>query len=276
MKRIITHALTVAAITVAIGSTQVHAAGIDTTPSLKRLTWTWDGLFGRYDQKQLQRGWTVYSEVCAACHAVKYLRYRDLEGIGLTKAQTEELAAAAEEIQDGFDDAGEPFFRTRIPSDPIQQPYANEEQAKAANGGVAPPDLSMITKARKRGPDYVFGIQTGYPSDFQGEPPEWWIKQFADPKTGEYDFPADKYFNNFFAGHAISMPPQYVDGVVYEDGSSPTQEQGLIDVITFLNWASDPNLEARKTMGLWVLVYLGVLAGFLYALKTYIWRDVEH
>lgn len=276
MKTFIKRTLTVAALTTVLGGTAIAATSQG--PTLMRHQWSWEGLFGGYDQDQLQRGWEVYSQVCSACHPVTFLRYRDLEKIGFSQEKVEELAAAAEQVQDGFDETGEPAMRARIPADPIQRPYPNDEAAKAANGGALPPDLSMITKARKGGANYVYGIQTGYPDEYQGVTPQWWIDANTDPKTGELlaEFPQDKYFNNFFPGNAINMPPQHVDGVVYADGTSPTQEQGLKDVITFLNWASDPSLEERKTLGLRVLLFLGLLSAFLYALKSYVWRDVEH
>lgn len=276
MKTFIKRTLTVAALTAALGGTAI--ASTSGGPSLPRQHWTWTGVFGGYNQEQLQRGWEVYSQVCSACHPVHFLRYRDLEKIGFSREKVEELAASAEDVQDGFDENGEPAMRRRIPADPIQRPYPNDEAAKAANSGALPPDLSLITKARAGGADYVYGIQTGYPDEYPGVAPQWWIDANTDPKTGELtnEFQQDKYFNNFFSGHAITMAPQHVDGVVFADGTSPTQEQGLKDVATFLNWAADPSLEERKSLGVRVIIFLGVLAGFLYALKSYVWRDVEH
>lgn len=220
--------------------------------------WSFSGIFGTFDRAAQQRGFQVYKEVCAACHAVNMLSYRNLHAIGYQEDDVKAIAAQAK-VMDGPNDAGEMFERAGRPSDKFVRPFPNEKAARAANNGAYPVDLSMVVKARPNGADYVFGLLTGY-----GTPP-------ADVKVAE-----GMNYNAYFPGHQIAMPPPInPDGVTYQDGTKATVEQQARDVVTFLAWSAEPELEARKQMGLKVLLFLIVMTGILYAAKRKVWAGVH-
>ncbi|URK17382.1 cytochrome c1 [Thalassospira sp. GO-4] len=222
--------------------------------------WSWKGLFGTYDRAQLQRGFQVYKNVCAGCHSLRFIAFRNLEGIGFNEDQIKAIAAEYD-IEDGPNDDGDMFTRPGKPSDYFPSPFPNEKAAAASNGGAIPPDLSLMTKARVAGPDYVFALLTGY----EEEAPEG------------FDLSDGKSYNHYFPGHQISMaPPLYDEAVEYTDGTPATLEQHARDVVAFLNWTAQPELEARKELGLQVILFLIVLTAMLYAVKRKIWRDIEH
>jgi ubiquinol-cytochrome c reductase cytochrome c1 subunit len=222
-------------------------------------SWNHEGLFGTIDRASAQRGFQVYREVCSGCHGMDYLAFRNLEDIGFSEEQVQALASEYT-ITDGPDDAGEMYEREARPSDRIPSPYANEGQARAANGGAYPPDLSLITKARAEGSDYVYSLMRGY---------------VEPPPDAEEGLPG-LYYNAYFPGHWIAMPqPIYEEGVTYADGTEPTLEQMSADVTTFLTWAAEPKLEERKQAGLKVTLFLIILTGLLYATKKKIWADVH-
>ncbi|MCD8494081.1 MAG: cytochrome c1 [Alphaproteobacteria bacterium] len=226
--------------------------------TLAHQDWSFNGPFGTYDRAALQRGFMVYRQVCSACHAMKHLHYRDLEALGYDEGQIKTIAADVT-VQDGPDDEGEMFDRPGRPSDPFKSPFANEKQAKASNGGALPPDLSLITKARHGGADYVFGILTGFE-----EPP------------AEVTLLPGQHYNKTMPGHIIAMAPPLQDGQVsYEDGSAQTVEQYAKDVGQFLTWAADPYLEERKRTGVKVILFLLAFAGIMYAVKRKIWADLH-
>jgi ubiquinol-cytochrome c reductase cytochrome c1 subunit len=227
-------------------------------PALAAQHWSFNGLFGTYDRGALQRGFQVYKDVCAACHALHQVYYRQLAQIGFSDDQLRQVAADAE-ITDGPNDQGEMFTRPGRPTDRVKAPFANEQAARAANNGAYPPDLSMVVKARAGGPDYLHALLTGY-----HEPP-------ADMKMQE-----GMNYNAVFPGHQIAMPPPLQpDGVTYADGTRATVDQMARDVTTFLAWASEPEMEVRKRMGVKVILFLIVLTGILYALKRTIWAAVH-
>ncbi|HAI30645.1 cytochrome c1 [Thalassospira sp. UBA6510] len=222
--------------------------------------WSWQGLFGTYDRAQLQRGFQVYKNVCAGCHSLRFIAFRNLEGIGFNEDQIKAIAAEYD-IEDGPNDDGDMFTRPGIPADYFPSPFPNEKAAAASNGGAVPPDLSLMNKARVNGPDYVFGLLTGY----EEEAPEG------------FDLADGKYYNHYFPGHQIAMaPPLYDEAVEYTDGTPMTLEQHARDVTAFLNWTAQPELEARKALGMKVILFLIVFTAMLYAVKRKIWRDVEH
>jgi ubiquinol-cytochrome c reductase cytochrome c1 subunit len=226
-----------------------------TPPSQK---WSFYGVFGTYDLAAAQRGLQVYKEVCSACHPVKHLYYRDLEDLGYSEDQIKGFAAQAQ-VTDGPNDEGQMFQRPARPSDKIVPPFPNDQAARAANNGALPPDLSLITKAREGGPDYVAAILTG----------------FKDPPQG-FKVPDGMYYNEYFPGHLIKMPPPLNDGqVTYADGTKATVPQMALDVVTFLSWAADPNLDARHRMGIKVILFLLIAAGLFYAAKRKIWARVH-
>lgn len=222
--------------------------------------WHHDGVLGTFDRGQLQRGYLVYKQVCASCHGMKYLSFRNLEDIGFSALQVKAIAAEYE-VEDGPNDEGEMFMRPATPADRFPQPFRNEAEARYANNGAYPPDLSLIVKARHHGADYIYALLTGY----QDEPP-----------PGE-ELGIGMYWNEYFKGHQIAMaPPLYDDAVTYEDGTDANIEQMAEDVTAFMAWASEPHMETRKQMGLMVILFLTVFAGVMYAAKRYVWADVKH
>jgi ubiquinol-cytochrome c reductase cytochrome c1 subunit len=229
-------------------------------PKAPTQEWPHTGFFGTFDRAALQRGFQVYKEVCAACHAMKQIRYRNLEGIGLSAA---EIAAIAKEYEttDGPNDEGEMFQRASRPADRFKSPFANELAARAANGGAYPLDLSLIAKNRAGGENYVYALLTGY----RERPP-------AGVTMME-----GMYYNDWFGGHQIAMaPPLSADRVTYADGTPATVERMAKDVSTFMAWAASPHLEARNSLGVKVMLFLFVLTGLLYATKRKIWRNIKH
>lgn len=226
--------------------------------ALPQLEWSFEGPFGTYDRPALQRGLQVYREVCATCHGLKYVAFRNLSDLGYNE---EEVKAIAESysITDGPDDEGEMFERPGRPSDYFPDPFPNEKAAAAANGGAAPPDLSLMAKARADGANYLHALLTGYE-----EPP------------ADFDLAEGTNYNAYFPGHQIAMPqPLYDDSVTYADGTPATVDQMSRDVTHFLMWAAEPKMEARKQTGIKVLIFLVVFTGVLYAVKRKVWRDVH-
>jgi ubiquinol-cytochrome c reductase cytochrome c1 subunit len=223
------------------------------------LSWSFDGMFGSYDQAALQRGFQVFQNVCSACHASKYLAFRDLSALGYTPEQVKAIASGYT-VQDGPNDQGEMFERPGIPSDHRPPPFPNDQASRASNNGALPPDLSLIAKAREHGADYIHAILAGY----------------EDPPAG-VTVPDGLYYNEYFPGHMIAMPPPLSDGAVtYADGTPATVPQMAADVSQFLMWLAEPRLEQRKETGVKALLFLVVLAGLLYAYKRKIWADVPH
>ncbi|HZS84068.1 MAG TPA: cytochrome c1 [Stellaceae bacterium] len=223
--------------------------------------WSFDGIFGTYDRAELQRGFQVYTQVCAACHALEHLLYADLggpNGLGYSEAEVKAIAAQAQ-VTDGPNDQGEMFQRPGRPSDPFARPFANDKAARAANNGALPPDLSLIVKAREGGPQYVYGVLTGY-----REPP-------PGVKMGQ-----GMNYNLQFPGHQIAMPqPLRDDSVTYADGTKATLQQEAHDVVAFLTWASEPTMEPRKRTGVKVFLFLLVATVCAYVVKRRIWASVH-
>ncbi|WP_315765936.1 MULTISPECIES: cytochrome c1 [unclassified Bradyrhizobium] len=266
-------ALFVAATLFAGSIGQARAAEEGTPPSLK---WSFAGPFGTYDRGALQRGLKVYKEVCSNCHSLSYVAFRNLAedgGPGYTAAQAAAFAAEYK-IKDGPNDAGDMFERPGRVADYFPSPFPNEQAARAANGGAAPPDLSLIAKARsyERGfPWFIFDFFT----QFQEQGPNYidaLLQGFeANPPAG-FSLPDGSYYNKYFPGHAIKMPPPLSDGLVtFDDGSPATVQQYAHDVATFLMWAAEPHMEARKKLGYQVFVFLIIFAGLMYFTKKRVW-----
>lgn len=214
--------------------------------------------FGTFDRAALQRGYQVYKEVCAACHSLNLVAFRHLQQIGFNEAEVKALAAQYE-VEDGPNDAGEKFTRKALASDRLPAPFANEQAARAANNGAYPVDLSLIVKARAGGEDYIYAILTGY----------------KDAPAG-VTLPDGMNYNEYFPGHQIAMPaPLTPDRVTYTDGTAASVAQQAHDVSTFLAWAAEPQLEARKQIGALSVLFLLVLAGILYAAKRRTWSDMH-
>ena len=246
------------------------------------LSWSFAGFFGKYDTAQLQRGFQVYKDVCANCHSLKYVAFRNLSepgGVGFSEAAVKALAATFQ-IQDGPNESGDMFERPGIPSDRFPSPFANDQAAAAANGGAAPPDLSLMAKARgntrgllftvldfftqyqEGGANYIHALLTGY-----GQTPPAGV-----------EIPEGTYYNPYFnAAVSLKMPPPLSDGAVpYSDGSPETVDQYSRDVAAFLMWTAEPHLEARKRIGFQVFIFLIVFAGLMYLTKKRVWANVAH
>ncbi|WP_038972154.1 cytochrome c1, partial [Bradyrhizobium genomosp. III] len=249
--------------------------GSDTPPGNK---WSFSGPFGKFDRGALQRGLKVYKEVCASCHGLSYVAFRNLAEPGGPSYSVAQAAAFASEykVKDGPNDAGDMFERAGRPADYFPSPFPNEQAARAANGGAAPPDLSLITKARsyKRGfPWFIFDFFT----QFQEQGPDYvsaLLQGFEDKVPEGVTIPEGSYYNKYFPGHAIKMPKPLSDGqVTYDDGSPTTVAQYSKDVTTFLMWTAEPHMEARKRLGFQVFVFLILFAGLMYFTKKKVWAS---
>jgi cytochrome c1 len=245
-------------------------------PALK---WSFAGPFGTYDQAQLQRGFKIYREVCANCHSMNLLSFRNLAdpgGPSFSEAQVAQIASEYK-IKD-LDDQGNPVERPGRPADHFPPPFANVLAAQAANGGTAPPDMSTLAKARtyQRGfPWFVFDMVTQY----QEQGPDYIaaiVTGFKDPPPKGFQLPSGAHYNEYFPGHAIAMPSPLQPGQVkYDDGTPETMEQYSKDIAAFLMWAAEPHLVQRKRIGFQVMVFLIVLSGLLYFTKKKVWSDVH-
>lgn len=205
--------------------------------------WSFQGPTGTFDRAGLQRGFQVYREVCAACHSLSRIRYRDLAALGYTPAQIKHLAAQDRVVDAHRDAQGMPVERPALPQDALHAPFPSDEAARQANQGALPPDLSLIIKARKGGPDYLHALLTGY-----------------TPPPAGFAVQDGLHYNTAFPGHQVAMAPPLTDGqVMYTDGTQATVSQMAEDVATFLTWASEPAMEQRKQTGLQVMMYTGVL-----------------
>jgi cytochrome c1 len=252
-------AATAAAIALALVSLAPTQASAEDT--LAKQSWSWNGVFGKYDTAQLKRGFQIYHDVCSNCHSMKLLAYRNLGGdggIGFSDDEVKKIAGE-KQVPDEPNDVGDIKPRPAKPSDRFVSPFPNDNAARAANGGALPPDLSLMTKAREGGADYVFAILTGF-----GDAPK-------DVKV-----PDGKYYNKVFAGNMISMPPPLAaDSVTYTDGTKATVDQEARDVVAFLNWAAEPELNVRHNLGIKVLILAGILTLLAYAVKRKVWADVH-
>jgi len=248
------------------------------TPPPPRQSWSFSGPFGKYDQAQLQRGLKVYKEVCSACHSMQMIAFRNLAdpgGPGYSEAQAAALASEYK-IKD-IDDSGQPTEREGRPADYFPSPFPNEAAAKAANGGVAPPDMSTLAKARtyERGfPWFVFDMVTQY----QEQGPDYIVAILTGYKEAPHgmQMPPGGHYNEMFPGHSIAMPPPLQDGqVTFDDGAPNKLQDEAKDVAAFLMWAAEPHMVARKRLGFQVLIFLIVLSGLLYFTKKKVWKEVE-
>jgi ubiquinol-cytochrome c reductase cytochrome c1 subunit len=252
------HLVAAAVLSATIFAPALRCRAADEAPPLPHQQWSFDGVFGTYDRASAQRGFQVYKEVCSTCHPVKHLYFRDLADLGYNEDEVKAIASTYE-VTDGPNDQGQMYQRPARPSDPIPGPFPNDLAARAANNGALPPDLSMIVKAREGGPDYIFGLLNGY----------------KDPPAGFNLLPGMNY-NEYFPGHQIAMPPPLSDNALtFADGTSATVPQMAHDVVTFLTWAAEPNLEPRHRTGFKVMLFLVVAAGVFYATKRKIWATVH-
>ena len=228
---------------------------------LLKVDWSFKGYFGKFDRASLQRGYQVYTEVCASCHSMKYLSYRNLAEEGgpeFSKEQAKAIAASFE-VTDGPNDDGEMFTRAAKLSDKFVNPYQNDKEAMASNGGAYPPDMSVLVKARSGGADYIYSVLLGY----------------VDPPSG-VNLDDGVYYNKYMYGNAIKMPKVLEDGLVeYNDGTEATEEQMAKDVVSFLSWSAEPHLEERHKIGFKAIIYLIILTLLVYLSMKRLWSRIE-
>ena len=243
-----------------------------------RQKWSFSGPFGKFDRAQLQRGLKVYQEVCKDCHALSYVAFRSLAepgGPGLTPAQATAIAKMYKVIDEPNDEGETPEREARL-ADHFPSPWKNEKEARARNNGASPPDLSLVAKARtyERGfPWFLLDMFTQY-QEHGVDYIDALLQGYEDPPEG-FKLPDGSNYNKYFPGHALGMPaPLSADRVEYTDGSPQTVAQYARDVATFLAWASEPHMEARKRIGLQVMIFLLVFAGLLYFVKKKVWSGI--
>ena len=241
---------------VGVISSSAWGAGGDVT--LKTRDWSFSGPFGTFDKAAMQRGFQVYNEVCAGCHSMKLIAFRNFADLGYNEGEIKALAAQYE-VQDGPNDDGEMFMRPAIPADRMPSPYANDNAARAGNNGALPPDLSLIAKARPNGPNYLYSLLSSY-----GNAPN------------DKEVPDGMYYNAAYPGHLIAMPqPLYGDDVEYSDGAATSIEAVSADLTQFLMWAAEPKMEVRKRTGVAAVFFLSIFVIFSYLAKRRIWADVH-
>ena len=239
-----------------------NSMAAEKTAKLLSPEWSFKGFFGKFDRASLQRGYQVYNEVCAACHSMKYLSYRNLSEPGGPEFSVSQAKAIASnfEVIDGPNSEGEMFTRPAKLSDKFVMPYENVQAATVANGGAYPPDMSVLVKARKGGADYIYSLLLGY----------------DDPPAG-MELDEGVYYNKYMYGNKIKMSSPLSDGLIeYSDGTEPTTEQMAKDVVTFLMWSAEPHLETRHKTGFRVIVYLIILTILVYLSMKKIWSRVEN
>ena len=225
---------------------------------IPKQSWPHAGIFGTIDKAAAQRGFQIYKEVCSACHSMHLAPIRTLAGIGFKEDELKGIAAGYE-VHAGPNDAGEMFMRPGVPADRFPSPFPNDQAARAANGGALPPDLSLMAKARVGGEDYIYAFLTG----FEEPPPDVHVMEGMN-------------YNKVFPGHQVGMPNiLQPDGVTFADGTKATVEQQAHDVATFLTFVAEPHLDARKQMGVKVILFLLVLAGLMYAVKRKMWSTLH-
>ncbi|MDD9331620.1 MAG: cytochrome c1 [Wolbachia sp.] len=220
----------------------------------KRIDWKFDGITGSFDRESIQRGYKVYREICAACHSMNRVAFRNLQNIGFSEEEVKQIAASYQ-VKDGPNDLGEMFDRPGIPSDHFIAPFDVKEAAAAANNGAVPPDLSLITKARHDGANYVYSLLTGYKGDEQDE--------------------SGLYINPYFPTGKLAMAPPLSEGLVqYDCDRQATVENMAYDVVSFLQWTSEPELEQRHKLGLKVVAYFIILTVFFILTNNKVWRKL--
>jgi ubiquinol-cytochrome c reductase cytochrome c1 subunit len=229
----------------------------NSSKSMPKHNWSFNGISGTFDKAALQRGYQVYSEVCSGCHSMKLLYYRDLLDIGFSESEVKSIASEYTVI-DGPDDEGEMFERSARPSDRFVGPFLNENEARANNNGSYPADLSVIIKAKKYGEDYIYNLLLGYKETPSG-----------------IEIGDGMYYNQWMKGNQIAMPaPLYDESVDYEDGTENNAEQLAEDVVTFLKWAAEPELEIRKNLGIKVILFFFILGIIVLLAKNRLWKEV--
>tara|TARA_Y100001960_G_scaffold119241_1_gene127663 strand:+ start:1408 stop:2184 length:777 start_codon:yes stop_codon:yes gene_type:complete len=233
----------------------------DTDKELLKVDWSFKGVTGKFDRSSLQRGYQVYKEVCASCHSMRLLSYRNLGEKGGPEFSITEVKdiASSFEVTDGPDSQGEMFTRPGRPSDRFVSMYPNVEAATAANGGAYPPDMSVLVKSRKGGADYIYSVLMGY-----------------DDPPANLELDDGVYYNKYMDGNKIKMAKPLMEGIItYSDGTNATEDQMAKDVTAFLTWAAEPHLEARHKMGFKVIIFLIILTLLVYFSMKRIWSRID-
>ncbi|MFK7866951.1 MAG: cytochrome c1 [Alphaproteobacteria bacterium] len=263
-----------------LGSHSAQAAGDVVHPP--KQDWDFTGFLGKYDRATLQRGLQVHMEVCASCHGLSLINFRNLSDLGYNEAQIKAIAANYE-VQGEPDSFGDPTMRTAIAADAFPDPYPNENAARASNGGAYPPDLSLIVKSRNHANSSWYGIFPNFVEAVKGRGFANGTDYVAALLSGYQEPPEDftvmdgMYYNPYYPGGQFAMPqPLYEDSVEYADGTPATIEQMSNDVAVFLSWAAEPAFEARKALGIKVIAFLAIFLVVLIMVKKSVWRNVEH
>lgn len=210
------------------------------------MPWSHNPMLSTFDTASIRRGFEVYKQVCAACHSLNYVAFRNLVNVTHTEEEAKELAKEAE-VLDGPNDDGEMFMRPGKLSDYFPAPYKNDEEARKANNGALPPDLSYIVLARHGNEDYIFSLLTGY----------------CDPPAG-VTLQEEQHYNAYFAGQAIGMAQALYNEIIeYEDGTPATQSQLAKDVAIFLRWCAEPEHDERKEKGFRLILFGVIFAPLL-------------
>jgi ubiquinol-cytochrome c reductase cytochrome c1 subunit len=234
----------------------------------KEVKFPHDGPAGKFDRAQLQRGFQVYKEVCAACHSINLVAFRDLAQLGYTEAEVKAIASQwATQVPDVNQETGEAATRPATAVDRFPLTYPNDVAARAANNNAIPPDLSLMAKARHEGPAYIYSLLTGY----EAQQPAELVKKFPGAVT-----PQGLYYNPYFPNLNIAMPPPLVEGsVTYSDGTKATVGQMAKDVSAFLMWTAEPNLESRHRTGWAALAFLLIFSVLTYGAYRNIWKGMK-
>ena len=272
-------------------ATQAQVHGNESSVAIERQSWSFWGPFGGFDKGQLQRGYKIYEKVCSSCHSMNLVAFRNLgdpDGPAYA-ASTVKAKAASYKIKDGPNDAGDMFERPGLASDHFPWNFANPQAAAAALGGKAPPDMSLLAKARsyprpfpmflvdpllqyqEKGPDYIVALLT---------------KGYAAPAPEGKEPPAGSYFNAVYPGGLIAManPLDLIfdagtekpsDPEFYTDGTVPTRAQVAKDISAFLMWTAEPKLEERHRTGFIVMIFLAVFAFLLLMVKRRVWAGLH-
>ena len=264
-------------------ATPVLAQDSHATPHIEKQTWSFAGIFGTYDENQLQRGFQVFREVCSSCHSARLIAFRNLAeagGPGFSEEQVKALAAEYEVV----DPTAEGGVRAGVPADRWPSPFPSEQEARDANGGSLPPDFSVLAKARGLTdpfPFWIFNYFTGY-SEGGVDYIHALLNGYHEEAPEGFELPEGKYYNDYFPGHAIGMAPPLSDGqITYEVAEGQTEvpltlEQYSTDVSAFMMWMAEPGLVSRKETGFKVLLFLVLFAGLMWATKRRIWAGIEH
>jgi ubiquinol-cytochrome c reductase cytochrome c1 subunit len=256
-----------------------------------KIGWSFEGPLGKFDQAQLQRGYKVYREVCAACHSMSLVSFRNLGDKGgpfydekyspkhgKTSNDNPYVKAIAKdyEIADIDSETGDAIKRPAIPADRFPSPFPNEAAAKASNGGALPPDMSLLAKAREEGPRHIYSIVTGYkepPAGLKIAPGQHYNPYMAGDLTSSWS--GDH--KHVPPGGVIAMaPPLKAGQVTFDDGTPSTLDQEAKDVSAFLMWAAEPKMDERKQTGFAVILYLLLFTGLLYASYRKVWKNESH